>query len=152
MASFKTLRDNAYRNIFLSEDYFGERVLLIREYGRAEDGTVAQALIDAARAADSYITVSISEVEEDPATSGGSFDREEEIWVQCCRSESAVNSAGDPLGGIAQPNIHDAILRDTTKDPLQLPYGYTHELKDSSDVLWRLMFSRRLQGVQGIGV
>jgi hypothetical protein len=150
MAPFKTLRDRAYRDTFLSEQYFGEKVLLIRDYGRAEDATAAQALIDAAVAADSYITVSISDVEEDPLLQEGGFTREEEINVQCCRDPAAQNSNGDTLGGIADPNVHDAILRDASLDPLQVPYMYKHEARDTTEVLWKLVFMRHLQGTQKV--
>jgi hypothetical protein len=150
MAPFKTLRDRAYRDTFLSELIHGEKVLLIRNYGRAEDITAAQALIAAAILAQSYMTVSISDVDEDPIVDDGAFTREEEIIVQCCRDPAAQNSDGQALGGISDPNIHDAILRDVSRDSLQVPYLYKHELKDSSEVLWRLIFRRSLQGIQRV--
>lgn len=150
MAPFKTLRDNAYRDIFLSELYHAEKVLLVRNYGRAEDITAASALINAAKAANSYITVSISDVEEDPLVQDEAFTRQEEIYVQCCRDPAATNSKGTFIGGISDPNIHDAILRSASMDPLQVPYLYKHELRDVSAVIWRLVFRRHVQGTQKV--
>lgn len=148
--TFKTLQDKAYKNTLLNTSYFAEQVLLIRNYGRAEDPAAAAALISAAIIAGSYMTVSISEAEEDPVIEDHRFTREEEILVQCSNDPSAVNADSEALGGLADPNIHDAILRDVSVDPLQIPFMYVHESKHRSGVLWRLTFRRHLQGTQQV--
>lgn len=150
MSAFHTLRDKAYLDVMLSEDYFAERVLLIKDYGRSEDLSAAATAISNAIAADSYITVTISDVEEDPIIDDNRFTREEEIMVQCTNDESAVDSDANPIGGIAQPTVHDAILRTVAEDPLQLPYMFKHEIEHRSGKLWRLKFSRHLQGTQQV--
>jgi hypothetical protein len=79
------------------------------------------------------------------------FTREEEIYVQCFRDPATKNSKDEVLGGIADPNIHDAILRDVARDSLQIPYLYKHEMDGgSSETLWRLVFRRYLQGTVGV--
>lgn len=149
--TFQTLRDKAYRDVLLNESYFAERVLLVRNYGRSEDASEMATAIADAITADSYITVSISEEEEDPMIDDNRFTREEEISVQVSRDPAAVNSSSQPLGGISDPNVHDAILRSAARDPLQIPYLYKHEREHVSGVLWRLTFSRHVQGTQQVG-
>ena len=142
---FKEMRSRAYRDVFLN--FGGEQVLLIRDYGRASNAKDAQTLIDAAVASGSYIQASISESEEDPITNDG-FTRQEQIIAQVCRDPSAKNSDGVLLGGLKDPNIHDAIRRDVSVDPLQIPYMYQHTYEDMTADLWRLTFIRTLQGTQ----
>ena len=151
MATFHQLRDAVYKDLILSLDYFAEQVLLIENYGRVENEAISlQVAIQQARDANSFITVSITEIEEDPDIDGSRFSRYEELWVKCARDPAAVNSKSVAIGGIDGPNLHLAILRDVSRDPLQLPYTYANEIEDSTDVLWRLKFNRMLQGVQDV--
>ena len=142
--TFHDLRDQAYRDVSISETYHGEKVLLIRNLGTKENQQAVQAAIDAARVANQYITCTVSMEKEDPDLSeeARTVTRCEMIWVQCCRDPKSVDSNGNPLLGLANPNFQDAILRSTKKDPLQLPYFFAHEIKNPTDVLWQLLFAR----------
>jgi hypothetical protein len=141
---------DAYRDIFMSLDYFGEQVLVIKDLGRAEDIDSQNLCVAAAVKANQYIHCSISENEDDPIIGDAGFDRMDDVVVQCCRDEAAVNSSAVVIGGIASPNIHTGILRSVELDPEQRPYLFTHEAKNATAVLWRLVFRRRLQGTRGI--
>ena len=150
--TFKQLRDKAYRDTFLDVKYHGESVLLIRNLGRQEDAIAIDTAILAAKTANSYIVVSISEDVDDLEIfdNDQTLDRMETISVQCCRDPAAVNSDLTLLGGIADPNLRDGILRSTTKDPSQRPYFFQREMQHPTDVLWRLKFARYVAEIRGI--
>lgn len=151
--TFKQIRDIAYRDIVLSELYHAEKVLLIRNLGREEDELGRDTAMAVAKLAASYIVVSISEDTEELEAFDDSqtLDRAESIIVQCFRDPKTVNSDAELLGGLADPNLRDGILRSVPKDPSQRPYYFIREIQHPTDVLWRLKFSRYIAGIRGIG-
>ncbi len=150
--TFKQLRDNAYRDVFLDTKVHAETVLFIRNLGREEDLQGRDEAIIAARAAGSNIVVSVSEDVEEPDLfdNDQTLTRTEEIVIQCCRDPAAVNSDLELLGGIADPNVRDGILRSVLRDPEQRPYYFQRTMRNPSDVLWRLVFSRFIAGIRGV--
>lgn len=150
--TFKQIRDHGYRDTFLSTKIHGETVLLIRNLGREEDALAIDTAIAAAVSVGSNLVVTVSEdIEElEPFDGGQTLDRMEAIVIQVCRDPAAVNSDAELLGGIADPNLRDGILRSVLKDPSQRPYFFEREMQHPSDVVWRLKFSRYIAGIRGI--
>lgn len=157
--TYKELRDDAYRDIFVNTKWHGEQVLVIDNLGYQNEHPVdsgtgnnpwEQAIADAVTA-QNYVIGSVSEEQEvDGSFEGQSYDRMEVIVFQCCRDANAMDRDGTTLGGIPEPKLRMGILRSALKDPLQIPYMFVREMEHPSDVLWRLRFERVIAGVRGV--
>lgn len=144
--SFRTLKKKAYYDTMLSPKYFSEKIRYLPWY-RQLDAIERAVLVESGP----IFLGTFSSDQENPDLSGSdqSMDRVESVIVQCTRDPRAMDSKGNHIGGIDCPTINDAILRGPEFDPLQIPYYFVREMKDSVDFLWRLVFERHIHGIQG---
>ena len=151
--TFKELRDDAYRNIFMSTKYFGEQLVKVENLRWREDVAAwDQAVSDAILAGDFFYGTISDDMEVDGAFDDGqSYDRTETIVLQCLKDPAARDKDNNLIGGIDKPNLHLGIVRlEGDRDPLGIPYMFQREMKGNTETLWRLIFSRDIHAIQGL--
>ncbi len=156
MSNIQDIIETVYKDKLVSLDWHGEQCLRVPDLAQKENEAAwQQAISDATLDGDKFVHASVSEENQEPEIfdDGQSLTRVERIIVQCTRDEGARNSQNVLIGGIKDPNLNLGFVRlDSKRDPLGQPYLFVRIHQNTSSVLWRLTFERKIQGIRGVEV